>query len=114
MEGSLTRQGINQRVGRIKRMLKWAAAEEMLPVTIYQALATVDGLRKDRRDARESEGVRPVADQIVQQSLPHLSETVAAMVRFQRKTGCRPGEVCTIRPRDADALGKVWVYDCCC
>jgi len=32
------------------------------------------------------------------------------MVRFQRLTGCRPGEVCSIRPCDVDTSSDVWVY----
>jgi len=40
----------------------------------------------------------------------HLSPVVADMVRFQRLTGCRPGEVCAVRPRDVDQSGNVWEY----
>ena len=32
------------------------------------------------------------------------------MVRFQRLTGARPGEVCSIRPCDIDRTKKIWVY----
>ena len=32
------------------------------------------------------------------------------MVRFQRFTGCRPAEVCLLRPCDVDTSGGVWVY----
>ena len=32
------------------------------------------------------------------------------MVRFQRLTGCRPGEVCQLRPMDLDRSGEVWQY----
>ncbi len=32
------------------------------------------------------------------------------MVKFQRLTGCRPGEVCQLRPGDIDRSGEVWVY----
>ena len=32
------------------------------------------------------------------------------MVRFQQLAGCRPGEVRTLRPRDVDTNGDVWVY----
>ena len=42
----LVRSQVNKRVRRIVRMFRWAAAEELLPVEIYQALKTVEGLRK--------------------------------------------------------------------
>ena len=32
------------------------------------------------------------------------------MVRFQRLTGCRPGEVCSLRPCDLDRSADVWAY----
>ena len=32
------------------------------------------------------------------------------MIRFQRLTGCRPGEVCILRPCDVDTSGEVWAY----
>ena len=32
------------------------------------------------------------------------------MVRFQRLTGARPGEVCQLRPVDVDRSGDVWEY----
>jgi hypothetical protein len=39
---------INKNVDRIRRMFRWAASEEMIPVTVPQALSTVAGLRKGR------------------------------------------------------------------
>ena len=32
------------------------------------------------------------------------------MVRFQRLTGCRPQEVCLLRPCDVDRSADVWLY----
>ena len=32
------------------------------------------------------------------------------MVRFQQATGCRPAEVCAIRPCDVDTSGQAWIY----
>ncbi len=34
----------------------------------------------------------------------------ADMVRLQRLTGMRPGEVCLIRPCDIDQSGDIWLY----
>jgi len=39
-----------------------------------------------------------------------MPEIVADMVRLQRLTGARPGEVCVLRPRDLDRTGDVWIY----
>jgi integrase len=82
----------------------------MVPVTVYQALLTVQGLRKGKTAAREPEPIRPVSDAEIDATLPHLPPVVANMVRFQRLVGCRPGEVCIIRPCDVERSGDVWCY----
>ncbi len=105
-----SRNTINARIDRIRRMFKWGVAKEMIPASVYQALATMESLKKGRTTARESSGVEPVADATVQQTLPYLSQTVADMVRFQRLTGARPGEVCQLRPCDVDRSNEVWQY----
>ena len=52
----------------------------------------------------------PVPENVVDATLPYLPPVVADMVRFERLTGCRPGEVFTIRPCDVDRSGEVWQY----
>ena len=42
--------------------------------------------------------------------MPHLRAVVADMVRFQQITGCRPQDVCNLRPCDVDISGDVWLY----
>ena len=101
---------VNRRVARVRRAFRWAASEELVPVAVPQALATLAGLQKNRSQAREPEPVGPVPAGDVEKTLPHLTPTVAAMVRVQRLTGMRPGEVCHLRPADIDRTGAVWVY----
>ena len=63
-----------------------------------------------RTVARERQPIRPVTEDVIEKTLAHLSPTVADMIRFQRLTGCRPGEVCQLRPMDLDRTGEIWVY----
>jgi integrase len=70
----------------------------------------VKGLHKGRTEARESEPVLPVEENVIQATLHHLPPLVADMVRLQRLTGCRPEEVCLLRPCDIDTTGTVWAY----
>ena len=50
-------------------------------------------------------------DELVEATLPHLSPTVAAMVRVQRLTGMRPQEVVLMRAGDIDRADPAcWVY----
>ena len=110
IDDNLARSTINSNVGRIKRMFKWAVAEEMLPVVTYQALTTVTGLQRGRTNAKETAPVLPVGEATVDGTLPHLPAIVDDMVRIQRLTGCRPDEVCSLRPIDIDTSGAVWAY----
>lgn len=105
-----SRKLINQRVGRVRRAVKWAASEELVPAGVYHGLTTVSGLQLGRTDARETDPVLPVPEADVRATLPFLPPTVAAMVRVQLLTGMRPGEVCRLRPCDLDANGTVWVF----
>jgi integrase len=101
---------INGRVNRIRRMLRWAVSEELIPVEVYHAAKAVPGLARGRTTARETEPVRPVPWEVVDDTLPFLPPVARAMVEFQRLTGCRPQDACRLRGRDLDASGPVWVY----
>jgi integrase len=105
-----SRRYTNYVVEQIKRAFKWAASMEMIPAATFHAISTVPGLRKGRCEAAEPDPIGPVDDDTVDATLPHLPPVVADMVRFQRLTGCRPGEVCIVRPCDVDTSGTVWKY----
>ena len=105
-----SRNYVNGNIDRIRRIFKWGASEELVPASVFQSLRTVPGLRKGRSEARETAPVMPVDDATVDATMPHLPAIVADMVKFQRLTGARPGEICTIRPCDVDTSGDVWRY----
>jgi len=105
-----SRTECNRRAGVVKRIIKWAVAEELAPPAVYQALAAVTGLQKGRTSARECDPVAPVDDAVVDATLPHLNRYVRGMVQFQRLSGCRPGEVCLLRRCDIDMSNPVWLY----
>jgi integrase len=109
-ERGWARGHLNKQVSRLVRMYRWAVENELASPECYAALKAVPGLKKGRTDARESKGVSCVEDAVVDKTLPGLPKVVAAMVRLQRLTGARPGEICALRPGDVDRSGKVWVY----
>ncbi len=76
VEKNWSRKLINQRIGRIRRVFKWAASEQLVPVAIFQALGTVTGLQRGRAGAPETEPVEPVAWEHVAPALPFLRPTV--------------------------------------
>ena len=53
IDSGLARGTIKQRVGRIVRLFKWAASEELVPAGIHLGLKSVSGLPKGRTQARE-------------------------------------------------------------
>lgn len=110
VERDWSRKVINKQISRLIRMFKWAVGKEMCAADVPLQLAALGGLKKGRTDARETSGVSSVDDTLIELTLPCLPEIVADMVRFQRLTGARPGEVCALRPCDIDRSSQVWVY----
>jgi integrase len=111
----LSRRTINQRIGVIKRMFRWASSVELVPVAVSQALATVEGLKRGRTKAPEPRKVRPVPTEVVDATLPHANRHVRAMIEFQRLTGARSGEVCRLRMSAVETNGIAdglpnWIY----
>jgi hypothetical protein len=45
IDAGLSRTTINARLGKIRRMFKWAIGEELIPAVIYEGWRAVDGLR---------------------------------------------------------------------
>ena len=111
IEANLCRTEVNKRVGKIKRVFKWAVGEELLHPSVYEGLRAVDGLRYDpKKRVRESTPVRPVAEETVELTLAYVSLQVATMIRLQWLTGMRPGEVLAMKPSLIDQSGDVWLY----
>lgn len=110
VDSGVARSVVNKYVGRIKRMFNWAATEELVPATVPHALSLLPGLKAGRTKAKETKPVKPVDVEVVNATLPHLPKVVADMVRLQLLTGCRPDEVCNIRPQDIDRTDDVWEY----
>jgi integrase len=109
-KADMSRIYINDICAEIRRVFKWATSHEILPPTIYQALTTVPGLKHGRSQARDNAPVMPVDEATVAATLPYLPPAVQDMVRFHVLVGCRPSEVCILRPCDVDTKGETWTY----
>jgi integrase len=105
-----TRSSINTTIKQVRRIFRWAVGMELIPANAWHALNSVELLRANRTAALEGKPRRPVADDIIERTLPHLPRVVADMVRIQRRIGCRPGELCRMVPRDIDRSDDVWVW----
>lgn len=111
---------INRLVMIIRLMFKWAVSMELVPAEALTRLEAVPALQRGEEGVREGRGkVRPVADPVVEKTLPVLSPTVADIIRLLRLTGCRCDEILPMRPRDVDQSGRdpagrvwpgLWIY----
>ncbi len=105
----LSRSEVNRRVMLARRIFKWAAGEELITFEVYQRLTAVGGLQKGRTSARETDPVQPVADEVVEATLPHLNNQNRKLIQFIRLTGCRPGEGCRLRQCEIDTTEAIWL-----
>lgn len=105
-----TRQHVNAQVRRTRMIFRWAESVELAPAGKWHQLRSLAGLTTGKTAAKDQRRKTGVPDWVVERTIPHLSGTVAAMVRFQRLTGCRPQDVCALRWSDIDRTGDVWVF----
>jgi len=107
----LSRKYVNQLTSLIKKIFKWGVSEELAPVTVFQSLNTLQGLRKGRTiGVAESKPVKPVPEAHVKAILPFLQPETATMVQVQLLIGTRPDEITIIKPKFIDRSGDVWIY----
>ncbi len=64
-----SRSGVNCAINRVRRVFRWGVSKELIPPSVSQALATMDGLRKGRTEAPERPPVAPVATATVEATL---------------------------------------------
>jgi integrase len=94
-----SRQWANRMMNAIRRCFRWGVGEELVPADRLEALAAVDGLRYGAapecppRQAADPKAVDTVIRWLEGQGYAGA----AALVRFIRATGCRPGEACEAR-----------------
>jgi integrase len=100
IRAGLCRTTINARINRIRRIFKWGVGAELVPPSVYEALRCIEPLRRGRTAAPEPEGVHPVSAADIEAALPFLPPPVTAMVRIQVLTGCRTGEILSMRGCD--------------
>lgn len=105
------RKYVNRLVAHICRMFKWGSENEVVPIDVYHALVNVPGLKAGRVSSPETDPVDPVADSLIEATIVHCPGVIADMIRVQRLTGMRPGEVCSLTPQMIDRTCNVWMAD---
>lgn len=108
--GRFCRSYLNQLVNCVRAVFKWGVARGVVEPNILVGLQVVEGLKRGRTSARESDLVRPIDDVSVQKTAKAASEVVADLIFFIRRTGCRPGEAFQLRMRDVVFSEPVWIF----
>lgn len=111
MDENKSRGTITHYLRHIRKAVAFAVENEKLPVDILTAIQSVAPIRRNQYQANPARKLGPVADAIVNQTIPHLPRQIRDMVQIQRLTGMRPGEVVIMRPCDVQQNGKVWHYE---
>lgn len=105
-----TRSGINISINRIRRVWKWGVSRELVRPEILLALQTLESLELGRSKAPEAKPRVAVDDGLVGDTVQYLHPILAAMVRLQRLTGMRPGEVCAMTGGQIEQGSAGWLY----
>jgi integrase len=92
-------------------MYRWAASEELIPASVFEALRSVVGLSKGRSGVRESQPVEPAFWEHVEAIKPYCPRPVAAMLDLQYLAAMRSGEVRRMRTTDIkQSRPDCWLY----
>jgi len=105
-----SRRYINDQVARVKRMLRWAVAEELVDAEVLRTIECVEPLCAGETEALEGRKVQPVDDTHVDAIKPFVSRQIWAIIEVQRHSAARGTEVLTMRPVDIDMTHDVWLY----
>jgi integrase len=111
MDDGKSPQTIAHYLRHVRRAIAFAVENEKVDVSILTAIKAVEPLRRSRYKGEPVRKLGPVADAVVERTLPLLPRPVRDMVQLQRLTGMRPGEVTIIRPCDISQDGEVWHFE---
>jgi integrase len=98
----------NEQIGKVIKIIEHGVARELVAPDRIVALRALPPLK--RGQARDNPKRSGVPLEVIRATLPHLTETAAAMVKLQLATAMRPSEIFRMRPCDIDRRGKDWIY----
>lgn len=92
------RRVCNRHLVRIRTIFRWLESQGFVERYTFETLKTVRGLTS--KEVRESPPILPVPQDVLDKTLPELSQVVRDMVQCQLLSGCRPGEILKLRKDD--------------
>jgi integrase len=104
-----SRRYVNDTIGRVRQLFNWAVGLELIPPERAYALSRVRALPLGQ--GRETDRRTEVTAEVVNATLPHLTDEARALVLFIRWTGCRPSEAARLRMTDIHDVDRpIWRY----
>lgn len=104
------RNVVNRQTVRLRTVWRWAEREGLVPEGSWAHLRTLPGLKANDGRARATAKRKAAAWADVLAVVKRCEAPVRAMLLTQWWSGCRSGEVRTMRRGDLDRSGPVWVY----
>lgn len=108
--GRLARGTINQRIGKIRRVFRWAVGEEMIEPAVLVGLQAVEGLKLGRTRAHEGRGVQAIDEARAWAIMAYLPAPVASLLEVLLYTGMRVSEARIMRAQDITTTRQPWEY----
>jgi integrase len=91
------RQQCNKRASLVRTIFKWGVSHELIPADIWDALRSLEPLRKGQTKAPEGKRRKAIPKEFIERTLKELSPTIATMVRVHLATAARPSEICEMK-----------------
>ena len=118
VEAGWSRGFVNASTNRIRRIWKWGVSEGLVPVTTWQALQAVPGLKAGHTAAPDHKRREAVCDEQIEAVRKHLllkrgqrRDRHRDLFDLMRATGARPSELIGLTMADIDTRRDVWVAD---
>ncbi|MDR0327357.1 MAG: site-specific integrase [Planctomycetaceae bacterium] len=106
------RNTVNRHTQRIVSLFEWGVENELVLETTWRTLQAVKSLPDGAPGTFDHPEREEVPDNVIKATLPFMPPMLRAMVKIQRLTGMRPGEVFRMRVGDIDRSrgNGLWYY----
>jgi len=111
IERGWCRRFCNQSTNRIRRVFKWAVANELVEHGTLTRLQALASLRAGKCKAHDNPRREAVSDDVLDAVRQHLAQDHRDLFDLLRATGARPSELLGLSMENIDTSGTVWIAD---
>ena len=108
VESGLARNTVNSNIGKIRRLIRFAVANEMVSVDVLQRLEAVSPLLAGRTEARDLPPRHAVDQADIDAVKRHVRPLVKDLIDLQLLSGARSGELLALTTSMIDRSAAVW------